>query len=229
VRVDQDTLEILDGGRATGFRVRIVTEGEASLDQIRHLHVYTNGDRDLKGLQKDQWASLKALDVPGSSQMALNHERCRDLCSPTSTAAVVRYLGGGKKLDPIHLAEWAWDRGFDIFGNWVFNVAEAACELGQKWSCWVERLSGFEDIYCKLKAGLPVVVSIRGPLKGAPLPYAKGHLMVVTGYDADEKKVICMDPAFPSDQETYTRYDLSAFLEAWNRRGNVAYVFTDTL
>jgi hypothetical protein len=35
-----------------------------------------------------------------------------------------------------------------------------------------------------------------------------------------------MDPAFPADHQTHVRYPLPEFLEAWNRRGRVAYIFT---
>lgn len=77
-----------------------------------------------------------------------------------------------------------------------------------------------------MKQGTPVIVSVRGPLTGSARPYAKGHLLVVIGYDSLNQKVICMDPAFPKDSETHVSYGLSDFVQAWNRRGNVAYVFT---
>lgn len=98
--------------------------------------------------------------------------------------------------------------------------------LGPKWNCWVERLNGFDEVYNQLLQGNPVVVSVRGPLKGSAAPYTKGHLMAVIGYRPIEHKVICMDPAFPSDQETIVEYDLEDFLQAWSRRGKIAYVFT---
>lgn len=148
-----------------------------------------------------------------------------DLCSPTSTAAVTRYLSKNAEVDPIAFAQNAWDGEFDIFGHWGFSVAEAVASLGPSWNGWVERLSGFQSIYTKLKEGLPVIVSVRGPLQGSALPYAKGHLIAVIGYDAALQRVHCMDPAFPSDQETKVSYSLLDFLKAWERRGNIAYVF----
>jgi hypothetical protein len=66
---------------------------------------------------------------------------------------------------------------------------------------------------------------VRGPLPGSAKPYANGHLMAVIGYDPSQQTVICMDPAFPADSETHVVYHLSDFLQAWSRRGNVAYVF----
>lgn len=223
VKVYQDAVEIL-GKKADGFKVKVVTEGDATLENIYGLHVYTNSDR-VKEPKPFAGGSAVFLDVAGISQMALDHIRHRDLCSPTSTTAVTRYLSGDYGIDPVRFAGRAWDGGFDIFGHWVFNVAEAATHLGPEWDCWVERLSGFEDIYARLQRGTPVIVSVRGPLPGSAQPYAKGHLMAVTGYDPILGVVYCMDPAFPSDRETGVSYPLSDFVEAWTRRGRVAYVF----
>ena len=225
VRVYQDALEVREGKKATGFQIKIVPEGYADLDHIQSLHVYTNSDRIQEPQQKISYSLPVHLHVPGLSQMILNHMRYKDLCSPTSTTAVSQYLSGNTAIDPVNFAQSAWDSGFDIFGNWVFNVAQASTELGQEWSCWVERLSGFDDIYERLHQGTPVVVSVRGPLPGGALPYAKGHLMAVIGFDPSEREVICMDPAFSSDAQTHVCYDLSDFVQAWSRRGRIAYVF----
>ena len=107
----------------------------------------------------------------------------------------------------------------------MFNAAQAAVELGPNWNCWVERLSSFNDIYGRLHQGTPVIVSIRGPLPKSALPYAKGHLIAVVGYDPEKKEVICMDPAFPKNAQTLIGYNASDFIQAWNRRGKIAYVF----
>jgi hypothetical protein len=224
VRVYQDALEIMEANMATGFQIRVVCEGDARLDQIYGLHVYTNSDQKKESDSSSDPAPTY-LPVKGFSQMTLNHVRRRDLCSPTSTSAVVRYLSKNGEIDPVLFAQNVWDRGFDIFGNWVFNVAQAAAELGPTWSAWVERLSGFDMICQRLQQGTPVIVSVRGPLPGSALPYAKGHLIAVIGYNRDQQKVICMDPGFPTDDQTHVSYDLSDFVEAWNRRGRVAYVF----
>lgn len=225
VKTFQDAIEVLNNKKATAFAVKIASEGNASLSNLHALHAYTNGqsEKPTQVLLDHKPVHLK---VPGLSQIALQHQRCRDMCSPTSTTAVVRYLSNQKDIDPLIFAKQSMDHGFDIYGNWVFNVAQASCELGSKWNCWVERLKGFDDVYSQLLQGNPVVVSVRGPLKGSAALYAKGHLMAVIGYQPLENKVTCMDPAFPSDQETMVEYDLEDFMLAWNRRGKIAYVFT---
>lgn len=225
VRTFQDTLEVLDGKKATAFRIKIITEGNCHLQDIHGLHVYINSDKSKAAQNTDACLDPIRLNVPGISQMALDHARHADLCSPTSTAAATQYLSNDYSINPLHFAQNIWDAGFDIFGNWVFNVAEASALLGKEWHCWVERLNGFNAIYHNLIQGTPVVVSVRGPLPGSALPYAKGHLMVVTGYDPLSEKVFCMDPAFAADAETHVSYQLSDFIQAWNQRGNVAYIF----
>jgi len=35
-----------------------------------------------------------------------------------------------------------------------------------------------------------------------------------------------MDPAFSTDAATHVTYDFSDFIQAWNRRGRIAYVFS---
>lgn len=221
VRVYQDAFEVLEGKRATGFHIKVTSDH----GPIQKLHVYTNGSQpvDLKP-SYTPFNSIR-LEVPGISQMTLNHPRHRDLCSPTSTAAISRYLSGNHAIHPVDFALRVWDAGFDIFGNWVFNAAESWTYLGDEWNCWVERLDSFGSLYSYLIEGSPVIVSVRGPLPGSAQPYAHGHLLVVTGYDSTQRKVLCMDPGFPDDTETHTGYHISDFIAAWGRRGNIAYLF----
>jgi len=223
VKVYQDAFEVLGEQKATGFQIKVATEGDASLDQIYGLHVYTNSEKPQESISS---FLPVCLEVKGLSQMTLDHVRHKHLCSATSTMAVVRYLSKNGEIDPVSFAQKVWDGGFDIFGNWVFSVAQAATELGPSWDCWVERLGGFEEIYRRLQSGTPVVVSVRSPLPGSAQTYPKGHLIAVIGFEPKEKKVVCMDPAFPTDDQTRAYYHLSDFLEAWERRGRISYVFS---
>lgn len=228
IRIYQDTLEVLEGKKATAFEIKIVQEGNASLDNIRHLHVYTNSDQDQEKPMIAHHTAIK-LPVSGLSQIEINHPRNKDFCSPTSTTAVIRYLLHHSTLDPLDFSQHAWDSGFDIYGNWILNVAQASLELGDEWTCWVERLSGFDAVIQKLHKGTPVIASVRGPLKGSAFPYSTGHLLVIIGYDPEQQKVICMDPAFPTNYQTEVCYDQLDFFHAWSRRGNIAYIFNKHL
>lgn len=212
VKIFQDAVEVCDGKWANGFEIQ-------TTHPLR-LHVYT-GSTSKIGNSRD--FSPVLLEVPKLSQMTLDHPRHRDLCSPTSTTAVVRYLGS-LQADPVAFAERVRDQTFDIFGNWVLNVAEASHYLGPNWNVWVERLPHLGSLYERLLQGTPVIVSVRGPLIGSAQPYAKGHLLVVRGIDRTQVHV--MDPAFACDENTYTSYPLEEFLMAWERRGRLAYIFS---
>ena len=157
--------------------------------------------------------------------MSLEHPRNYDLCSATSAAAVVKYLKQDQNIDAREVAQGALDSGFDIYGNWIFCTAQSATMLGSEWSSWVGRLSNFDEVIDRLQEGFPVVMSIRGPLEGSYLPYAKGHLLAVIGYDSASQSVLCMDPAFPQNVQDPISYKLEDFLKASKRRGYVAYFF----
>ena len=173
----------------------------------------------------EQLPSVLLTNFPAQSQMAINHPRYMDLCSPTSLSSAINYLLKDRLIDPVSFANKIHDREFNIYGNWILNTAEASNICKGTYSCHVERMANFTTLHEKLINGLPVVVSVKGSLPGAPLPYANGHLLCVIGYDSKEEKVLCMDPAFPGNELTHTAYPIKEFLEAWGRRYNLAYVF----
>jgi hypothetical protein len=216
IKVDLDAV-IAVGAKADGFRIRVEAKKGAEMKDFRALHASTSTPSDI--LTPAYFAApTLSLEVEGLSQKPRQ-------CSPTSTSAVIQYLTGNP-IDPVAFAERCWDHRFDIYGNWVLNVAAAYHELRETpYSCWVERLDGFEPILEALEKGLPTVISVRGPLPGSASAYAEGHLIAVIGFDAERQQVVCMDPAFPTDKETLVRYDLNDLLEAWARRQYIAYVF----
>ena len=226
IQVHQDAVEVLQDGKASGFRIRILTNENASLDGFRTLHISAI-DRKTHTISfipcENVFVHLK---VKGISQMALSDERHPRLCSPTSTTAVINFLSNTLALSTIEFANSVVDSAFDIYGNWILNTAQASHLLGQPWHCFVARLTTFNQIIDQLVKGYPVVVSIRGPLQGSALPYESGHLVVVTGYDSKHEEVFCMDPAFPTDDLTAVKYPLNEFLTAWGRRQGIAYIFS---
>lgn len=224
-RTFQDTIEILGETKATGFKIRIIAKEGASLKEFRTLHACIT---DMKGhyVIKDsgKYDSIH-LDLDGLSQIVLEDPRHMRICSPTSTTAVIRYLSKVSGFSPLPFADRVWDSTFDIYGNWILNIAEAAHVLGSTWHCCVARLDGFNQIVESLMNGYPVVVSVQGPLPGSAQEYKSGHLIVVKGYEACEQKVLCMDPAFPGNHFTHVGYALDDFLKAWNRRHRISYLF----
>lgn len=226
VRIFQDTLEIKSGAPATGFQIKVEAQGNARVCDLYGLHVYINRNVPSPSTPIDSTLSPICLNVRGLSQMQLKHSRADSLCSPTSTTAAISYLLQSDSINPVAFAEQVRDRQFDIFGNWTLNVAAASSWLGSDWQCWVERLSGFSDLYERLAQNIPVVVSIKGPLAGGALPYQSGHLIVVIGCNLQKGLVFCMDPAFASDDKTLVSYSLKDFMQAWERRNRLAYIFS---
>lgn len=206
----------------TNFKILVEAKDGAILSNFFALHAATQNAFDLS----EPFAQKSVLlPVKGLSQLDLDPQYAKRICAATSTTAVMRSLTS-TTITPISFALGAYDSAFDVFGNWVFNVARAHEILGPSWRCWVQRLEKFNDVLEQLYKGIPVVVSIKGQLPGAHLPYNNGHLIAIIGYEAEEKMVICMDPAYPKDSETIVRYPIKAFLEAWAARKGLAFIFT---
>lgn len=227
-RVFQDTVNVLNNHKACAFEVRIISHDPNEIKNLDALHICTSNPSKSDITKVDLTnANSSLLGVDGISQMAFPDERGPRLCSPTSTYTIIDYLSNDDNIiDPIAFAESVFDQSNDIFDNWVFNVASAYHHLpNSKYACWVERLNNFSQILSSLDNGFPVVISVKGPLKGSASPYKDGHLLAVIGFDAERKEVFCIDPAFKEDQQTFVTYKLNDLLEAWNRRKGIAYMF----
>ncbi len=208
-------------GFCTGFRVQI--EG-SELEKIKNIWVSCSNTKAFKPSSLQKWEAAPPIPLLGLSQMRLDHPRHRDLCSPTSTTNVINYLAQ-TKLNPLDFAARSHDNQFDIYGNWILNTA-AACEALQgHHHAYVTRLNSFEALLAQLRKGLPVVVSVKGTIEGAPQPYPNGHLLCVTGYDAEKQTVLCVDSACLQDEQTTIAYPLQSFLTAWETRLRLAYLF----
>lgn len=212
-------------GTCDAFRIEVIAAEEADLSGLKTLFATVSNLKEHAIVDPGSLSSVFLSGVPLQSQIVLNHPRPRDLCSPTSTTTAINYLLKRPAVDPTQFAEQIRDRGFDIYGNWILNTAQAYCELQGSYPCHVERLNDFSELHRHLLHQIPVVVSLYGSLPGAPQPYTAGHLVCVIGYDAKEKTVRCIDPAFPSSDQTEVSYPLSDFLNAWGGRYNVSYVF----
>ena len=214
-------------GLCDAFQVKVTAEDGADLKLLDALFVCLSDlSSHAVSVPQETLRTVLLPNVPRRSQLKLEHPRYLDFCSPTATSTAINYLLGAKKTDPIAFAEKIHDDEFDIYGNWILNTAQAFQELGGKFRCRVERLSSFSMLHSFLVRGLPVIVSIRGPLAGSYRPMTFGHLICVIGYDDEQQKVHCIDSGFPEDDQTNVSYPLKDFLDAWARRQNLAYVFT---
>lgn len=218
-------LEQPAGRYADGFRLKAEAHGAAKLSSLRYLVACTSDFSKLKPelvQSYQQLESIKIAQVPKRSQMVLEHEDCRKMCSPTASSMQVGYLRK-RNIDPIKFASKSFDHGLGVYGSWPFNTAHAF-ELCPKKLFRVARLDNFGELYQYLKQATPVVVSVRGYLQGAPQEYKQGHLLTVIGWDQVSGAVICHDPAILGDQEVEYYYDLASFLRCWESSHRLAYV-----
>lgn len=121
-------------------------------------------------------------------------------------------------------ARKAHDSSLDIFGNWLFNVAEAYNTTKGKILYRVERLNNFEELHSYLTQKTPIAVSIRGKLRNGAWPYRNGHFVVVVGWNQKNQTVTCIDPAFKAKKKLIRSYPIKDFITAWGKSRNLSYI-----
>jgi len=224
-------VEMQRGCRARGFRVRVTSSGGAKLENLKALFGCLSNLNQFQINPPDKDMSHIVIHgVPRHSQMAIDHPRRKDFCSPTSTSVVVNYFMRSMygEMPNMHdyiidFADKVHDQGPNIYGNWLFNVAQAYDSSNGDVFYRVERLNSFNDLYSYLVREIPIVVSVRR-LRGGATPYRNGHILVVVGYDAINKNVLCIDPAFRNAKLQLKTYRLWDFLYAWGRSRNLSYI-----
>jgi hypothetical protein len=163
----------------------------------------------------------RRLDVPFRSQRAEDPAIAGRICSPTSVSMVLAFYGVERPTAEV--AERAYDAEHDIYGGWA-RAVQAAFEEGVPGL--VTRFGTWDEVQLQIAEGRPVIASIRarqGELRGAPYPSTDGHLVVITGFDA-EGDVHVNDPAAADAAGgviTYAREDMQ---RVWLERGGVGYL-----
>ena len=161
------------------------------------------------------------LSVPALSQMEADPALASRICSPTSVAMVLGYLGVG--VTPERLAADVFQPALDIYGVWPAAVSAAARRgvLG-----YLLRFPDWAAAAWCLDHGLPIIASVRyeaDELTGAAIAATTGHLVVLTGYDGDD--VLANDPAAATADTVPRRYRRRELERVWLDRAGVGYVF----
>jgi hypothetical protein len=247
--VATDTLEARPGVRLTGYqlRVRLMRRPGHTGPAVRSVSAVVSSPLStVPATSRPLSTTAVSLAVPSYSQMI---HRGQDpeyggggeaWCSPTSLAMVLGYY---RRLPPAsayawvsssyadrwvnHVARLTYDRRYRGTGNWPFNTAVAANRVAD---AFVTRLADLQTAERFLRAGIPLVVSIRfsrGQLTGAPISATSGHLVVLAGLTATGNPVV-MDPAASTDSTVRHVYDRTQFERAWlGGSGGMAYVIRD--
>jgi hypothetical protein len=217
-------LEVPKGRFADGFHIKAIAQHGANFESLKALAVSVANMQKFEGESVQNYKHMTSIvveGVPEWSQMLIDHPRASAICSPTSLCTLASYVTG-KKLHPYDFANGVFDHGLKIYGSWPCNIAYAYHATDGTVFYHVQRLHDFNTLYRYLMQGIPVVVSVRGALPGAPKTYNDGHLMTIIGYDASTRSVICHDPRIVGNVET--KYSLASFLQAWENSHRLAYI-----
>lgn len=217
-------LEVERNKPTDAFRIKVGAKNGADLSLLKSVTVSLADYKKFKPESFDcaGLPSVHVRMVPKIAQFALDHPDAHRICSPTSCSMLTSFILG-EQIDPVQFADRVFDQGLDIFGSWPFNVAHTFEHCVDKAYIFTRRLNSFAELYRQLKRGIPIVVSVRGELDGAPKVYENGHLLVVVGWDAKTRSVICHDPAHESPDDTLKQYSIKSFLPAWERSHRLVY------
>ncbi len=214
--------DLIIGQGITAVEVKVEGQEGASAAQLKQLYLSCLEAFEEHPKMSPPNSSI-ALPLSGYSQKLIAHARNRHLCSPASLYAVLCYFQPKQKAI-LSLVAGVHDQENDIYGNWPLNVAEGYSALHGTFNLCVHRLSDFHSLHNQLQIGMPVIVSVKGELQGAPKVYADGHLMVVRGYDAQSNTVLCLDPCAENHENTPIAYPYGDFMHAWAARKHLCYL-----
>jgi len=211
---------------ATQFQYRLTLTTNASSGQPKaRLLTFSTDSRTLTAVKnaegnRSSWG--KILKVPPYSQMVF--KAGEGWCSPTSLSMVLAFWGINRSVPEV--AARVFDSAYRGTGNWPFNTAYAA-SLGLE--AYVTRLPGMGALEEYIARGVPVITSIgfkAGEIKGAPVAWSEGHLLVVVGFDK-LGNVVVNDPAGQNESEVRRTYSRAEFERAWmGHSGGTVYLLS---
>ncbi len=231
--VDTDLLRL--AGSAAGFRVRVILHptqsGKRPLLRLLTVSLINTRSEIPPGTHAAGLRN-KTLEVPQRSQHA--YAGGRSWCSPTAVSMVLQYwaqrLGRPElRVDVPEVASGVFDPGWNGTGNWPFNMAFAGRSAALY--SYVARLGDLRDVEQLIARDIPVVISVSlNEVRGRPAQEGDGHLIVVTGFNA-EGDVWVNDPDAthpPAAGKPIRRlYPRGAVERAWAVSHRTAYVIQE--
>jgi hypothetical protein len=219
LRADVDVLTASPPAEQVRMRLRLRADDTASL--LAAPWLLTLSACDLAAAEPAVASDASArLAVPALSQMREGGALGPRVCSPTSVAMVLAYLGAPDSV--ARLAAEMFHPGLDIYGVWPAGI----CAAGRRGVLgYLLRFPDWAGARWCLDHGQPIVASVRyaaGELAGAAVGETPGHLLVLAGYEGED--VLVNDPAAPDTATVPRRYRLAQLTRVWLERAGVGYV-----
>jgi hypothetical protein len=130
----------------------------------------------------------------------------------------------GVKRPTVEVCKAVYDRDHKMYGNW-WRAIQAAWTYGVPG--YLERFGDWNAVKKCIADGQPIIASTRtekGQLRKAPdYESPGGHLIVITGFDADGN-VLVNDPAMRTEQKGLSTYYPEDAAKIWFARGGVGYI-----
>ncbi len=214
--ISVDTLTVNEGFETTGkvrFRVSL-TAGEEGAPVVTNVSFTT--PQMAEQCTVGTFPSYYLNEVPMRSQLAAENGSIGSIiCSPTSTAMALEYMG--VKVPSLTAAAAIYDNAWGAYGNWSFAAAYAG-ENG---------FTAYIDFYTldmvKYALSRGVVLGCSTRLTSA------GHIVLLTGYDEERNKLLVNDPNISENNLHVTEYDVGYFTERWYKKDTdglgLVYVF----
>ncbi|MBI4055671.1 MAG: C40 family peptidase [Elusimicrobia bacterium] len=224
--VEVDILRLRRSAEAFRYRVRLESEERGKSPVLRLVAVTYTAESVAASLESSDAFSRTPQEafeygVTPKSQMTVQADFARTICSPTSVGMVMDFWK--RPIGTLEAARKVFDSAEEIYGNWFLNTAFAGAQGLQ---AHVLRLNSMEELEREVRSGGPCVVSLafeKGELPGAPLDRTSGHLLVVRGFDR-LGRVVVNDPAAPKAAQVRRVYPRKAFAGAWLRhQAGLAY------
>ncbi|MGD0258722.1 MAG: C39 family peptidase [Verrucomicrobiota bacterium] len=193
-RLDEDTL--LLKAKATGYRFKVVNEGETPLTVLPALGVIATDTTPTAALasryrpgKTSARAAAKVLDVPLRLQADVCGNPLKDRCQSAALASAMQYFGKPLPLEQIIC--YTTDPEYESFGIWPRTI-NAAVEHG--FSAYLDRFRDWEAVRQTVGENKVILCSITMPASSeyiAP-PYEKmeGHIVALCGVTEDGRVIV---------------------------------------
>jgi len=192
--LDQDTL--LLKAKATGYRFKVVDEGETPLTVLPALGVIATDTTPTAALaarcrpgKTSVRAAAKVLDVPLRLQADVCGNPLRDRCQSAALASAMQYFGKAIPLEQIIC--YTTDPEYESFGIWPRTI-NAAVEHGFR--AYLDRFRDWAAVRQTVSENKVILCSITMPAGSEYLapPYEQieGHIVALCGVTEDGRVIV---------------------------------------